>query len=72
MDRNLDVGDAETKPTGGAILVEEGGYEVQVVDRVRVDDRERLLEEGIGFIAVLDRFGILVDCNGGKICVGLN
>jgi hypothetical protein len=66
-----DVRYAETKATVGAILVEETGRRVDVVNRVRVDDGESLLEQWVSLVAVLDRFRVLVDGNGGKFCVWL-
>ena len=77
-ERNLDIRDAEPGTAGRAVLVEEAGCGIQVVNGVRIDDGECFLEEGVAFIAVLDRFRILVERERGKIrrilrlkCVGL-
>jgi hypothetical protein len=42
MHWNLDVGDAETNTAGGAVLVQETGVRVQVIDGVRILDGKSL------------------------------
>lgn len=63
---NLDIGDAETNAAGGAVLIQETGVWVQVVDRVRVRDGKSFGEQWVRFIAVPNGICIFIDSDGEK------
>jgi hypothetical protein len=61
VDRDLDIGYAETNAAGGTVLVEKPGGWIQLVYGVRIHDGEGLREESVILIAVPNGIRILVD-----------